>query len=465
MTGDDFDKAFLEARARTGKARPPSATARPNGKVMTKASPPDGTNSFESEIRRLAKLSPLEYEAERKVAAKRLNIRSATLDNLVSAERGTAGDGKQGRALSLPEPEPWPNRVSGADLLDALSAAIRRHVVMSGHAADTAALWIVHTYLLDLVEISPRLAITSPEKQCGKSTLLDVLERLAWRPLPTSNVTAASVFRIVEKQRPTLLIDEADTFLAEKEELRGILNSGHHPRGSVIRTVGDDHEPRQFSTYAACAIALIGKLPDTLANRSVAIELRRRLPDEPIEGMRIGRTGHLDELSRKVARWTTDNMDRIKVADPEMPSGIFNRAADNWGPLLAIADAAGGEWPARARRAALVAETAALGDEQSVKVQLLADIRVIFSERGVDRLPSAELVESLGRIEGRPWAEWKAGKTITANGLARLLAPFGVTPDTIRVGDRTMKGYLLARFEDDVFKRYLPQQGAQSVTP
>jgi putative DNA primase/helicase len=324
----------------------------------------------------------------------------------------------------------------------------------------TAALWVVHTYLLDCFGISPRLAITSPEKGCGKTTALDVLARLVWRPLPTANVTVSAMFRVIDMRRPTLLIDEADTFLPDNDELRGILNSGHRhgEGGSVIRTVGEEFEPRTFSTYSACAVALIGKLPGTLADRSVPIELRRRRPDEPVEPFRFDRTGHLDQLARKAARWTADNADRIRAADPDMPASIFNRAADNWRPLLAIADEAGGEWPTRARRAAQHAGAATGGDEQSLRVRLLSDIRSIFAERLVDRLPSVELVAALVVIEGGPWAEWKAGKAITANGLARLLAPFHIMPDTIRMGDRTPKGYQLARFED-AFERYLPQQG------
>jgi putative DNA primase/helicase len=228
--------------------------------------------------------------------------------------------------------------------------------------------------------------------------------------------------------------------------------------GSVLRTIGDDFEPRSFSTYSACAIALIGKLPATLADRSVPIELRRRRSDEPIEPFRFDRIERLDQLARKTARWAADNGDRIRGADPDMPAGIFNRAADNWRPLLAIADAAGGEWPARARRAIQRTGAAAGDDEQSVRVLLLADIRVIFAERGADRMASAELVEALVAIEGRPWAEWKAGKPISANGLARALAPFRIKPDTIRMSDRTPKGYQLAHFQD-AFDRYLPQEG------
>ncbi len=185
------------------------------------------------------------------------------------------------------------------------------------------------------------------------------------------------------------------------------------------------------------------------------IELRRRRADEPIELFRFDRTGHLDQLARKAARWALDTADCMRGADPDMPDGLVNRAADNWRPLLAIADAAGGEWPARARRAVQCVAAAAGDDDQSARVTLLADIRAIFGERRTDRLPSAELVEALVAIEGHPWAEWKAGKAITANGLARLLAPFQIKPGTIRTSNGTPKGYQLTQFED-AFARYLP---------
>jgi hypothetical protein len=200
---------------------------------------------------------------------------------------------------------------------------------------------------------------------------------------------------------------------------------------------------------------LIGKLPATLADRSVPIDLRRRRVDEAIEPFRFDRTDHLDRLARMAARWAADNAERIGRAEPDMPASLFNRAADNWRPLLAIADAAGGEWAARARRAA---QSATAGDDESVRALLLADIRAIFAERTVDRLASADLVEALVAIEGRPWAEWKAGKPITPNGLARMLAPFRIVPGTIRIPGDTRKGYQLAHFED-TFARYLAQPG------
>jgi putative DNA primase/helicase len=312
--------------------------------VVNEKSP---TIDDDAEIRRLAKLGKLEYERERTEAAKQLNVRKQILDRLIRAERHEF-DEKQGRTLTLDDPEPWPDPVNGANLFDDLSAAIRRHIVMPDWAADTVALWAAHSYLVDCFGISPRLALTSPEKGCGQTTLLDVLSSIVIRPLSTANATASVIFRVVEVRRPTLLIDEADTFLSEKEELRGILNSGHRQGGSVIRTVGEDFEPRSFSTFAACAIALIGKLPSTISDRSVPIKLRRRRADEPAESFRFDRTEHLDRLRRKLARWAADVADRVRETDPDMPAGMFNRAADNWRPLLAIADVAGA---ARGRRA------------------------------------------------------------------------------------------------------------------
>ena len=223
------------------------------------------------------------------------------------------------------------------------------------------------------------------------------------RPLPTTNVTPAAIFRVIEGHRPTLLIDEADTFLRDNDELRGVLNSGHRKGGRVLRTVGEDHEPRAFATYSACAIALIGTLPDTLHDRSVVINLKRRLRSEKIDPFRPDRVAHLDVLARQVARWAKDHAERIADADPAMPNDIINREADNWRPLLAIADEAGGEWPQRARKAAEAAHNAAaIADETSRLELLLGDIRDTFGN--LTEMPSAVMADALVEIEGRPWA-------------------------------------------------------------
>jgi Protein of unknown function (DUF3631) len=413
----------------------------------------------DAEIKRLAQLPAVKYERERKSAAERLGIRASILDRLVQAERPDDDEGKQGRTISLPEPDLWPDSVDGAALLDSMSEAVGRHVIMPDYSRDAAALWIVHSYLIDCFLVSPRLAIRSPVKRCGKTTLLDVIARLVLRPLPTANVTAAAVFRVVEAYRPALLVDEADTFLRDNDELRGIINSGHRHGGSVLRTVGDDHEPRAFSTYSPCAIALIGKLPDTLHDRSVVIDLKRRLPSEEITPFRPDRAGDLDVSARKVARWTKDNAAGIADADPDLPAGVYNREADNWRPLLAIAEAAGGHWPERARQAIMQSRDA-VGDDDSRLVVLLDDIKAIFTERDTDRLASSDLTDVLVKIEGRPWAEYgRNDKPLSQNQLARLLKRVNIVPSVVRIGAETPRGYLLSQFSE-AFERYLSAEGA-----
>jgi hypothetical protein len=413
----------------------------------------------DAEIRRLAKLPPIEYQRQRKAAAASLEIGVRALDDEVRAacaeDKTTKG---QGRPLELPVIELWPQSVNGADLLDDICNSVRKYLVLPEGSAETLALWAVHAHAFECFGHSPRLAITSPEKGCGKTTTLDIVGELVAKPLPTSNATTAAVFRTVEMASPTLLIDEADTFLKDNEELRGILNAGHRRGGNIIRTVGEDHEPRQFSTWAPAAIAMIGRLPDTLEDRSVSISLRRKKPTERVQQFRSDRCPDLKNIARKIARWVADNREALAAADPDTGT-LYNRPADNWRPLLAIADLAGGNWPQIARTVAETAETAK--DDQSSRSMVLGDIRDIFAARGVDRLPSVALAAALGGMENRPWSEWRNGKPITAAALSRQLAPFGITPGTKRHGSSTFKGYLLADFAD-AFESYLPNE---TVTP
>lgn len=425
------------------------------------------TPTDDMEIVRLVALSGIEYDRQRKETAKRLDIRPSTLDKAVEEKRGkTAPVQGQGTPLILAQPELWNEPVNGTILVGELTQAIRRHVVIPEAAGLAVALWVIHSYVFDVSLITPRLTISSPEKGCGKTTLLDVLHALVARPLMTANASPAAVFRIIEQSRPTLLIDEADASLKENEELRGILNSGHRKGGSVIRTVGDNHEPRAFSTWGPVAIALIGQLPDTLQDRSVVITMRRRKSDEQIEQFRADRVANLHKLARMAARWGKDNRDLLAKADPTIPDGIFNRTADNWRPLMAIADMIGGNVPEHARKAALELVKSGDADIISFRVQLLTDIRTVFNERRVDRIPSQELVNALNDTEGHPWAEWGKGKGLIANSLARLLKPFQISPGSIRFNDGTTpKGYKREQFTD-VWARYISAASPdQTATP
>jgi putative DNA primase/helicase len=428
-----------------------------------------GTDT-DAEIARLAKLSLLEYEQQRKQAAETLNVRGSILDRLVQAERDKLGlnkddgGGKQGHAISFPEPLPWEHPVDGAALLDALAKAMRDHVVMPEHSADMVALWCVHTYLLGCFTVSPRLAIVSPTKRCGKTTALDVIGRLVLRPLPSANVSAAAVFRTIEAHAPCLLVDEADTFLQAEtgDELRGVLNSGHRKGGAVLRVVGEALEPRSFSTFSAVAIAFIGRLPDTLHDRSIVITLKRRMASERIVPYRADRAGHLDTLARQAARWAKDHAAEIAELDPVMPAGVINREGDNLRALLGVADAAGGPWPERARQAAEKSRATDGDDREGLLEVLLTDIRAVFGER--TEMASADLVKALVDLEGHPWAEMgKAAKPLTATKLARRLKPLGVAPKQIGPEKSRVRGYAFATFEE-AFTRYLGEEGDSKVS-
>ena len=269
------------------------------------------------------------------------------------------------------------------------------------------------------------------------------------------------------------MIDEADTFLPDNLELRGVLNAGHTRGGTVVRTVGDEHEPRAFTVFAPTAIALIGKMPATLADRSVLIKLRRKLRTEAVEPLRLDRLDTTD-LRRQCQRWAQDNLDALRAADPALPNTLHDRAKDNWRPLAAIAAVAGRNWPQLAR-SAIVALTSGLLDEEEVGVLLLEDLYEIFrpktedeteartAPKQIDEITCKELAVRLHEREERPWRSWgRQEKPITSRQVGVLLAPFGIIAKTVRPEDGPRgKGYTFAQCED-AFKRYLP---FPTVTP
>ena len=410
-------------------------------------------------LRQLGGMSPAEYGRCRKELAAELGMAVGFLDKEYQERRKRPRDDEAESFLA--DPDLWPEAVDGDDLLDQLANTVRAHLVLPNGAAQVVALWVVFTHAHDSFSISPVLAITSPTPECGKTTLLTFLGGTVPRPLASSNLTASNVFRSVEKWKPTLLIDEADTYLKDRDELRGVLNSGHN-RGSafVLRCVGEDFEPKQFCTWAPKAIALVGKLPPTLSSRSIHIRLRRKTASERVEILRQDRLGHLTPLLQQAARFAADNTASLHSAEPDMPEEIYGRAADNWRPLLAIADLAGGGWPDRARDIAI--EFGGRVDEEVAGIMVLQDVRRIWADRHADRLHSEDIVADLVAMEDRPWPEWKAGKPMTPRQLAKLLEPFEIVPKQIRIGSINRRGYELKQFQN-AFDFYL--SGNQSATP
>ncbi len=270
----------------------------------------------------------------------------------------------------------------------------------------------------------------------------------------------------MDAHRPTLLLDETDSYINDNEELRGLLNAGHRRGARVLRCEGEGNELRAFSAFAPAALAGIGNLPGTLHDRSIVIRLTRAKPGELPTRFDSRHTVAETVLCRKLARWVADNRARLEACDPKLPDGAINRLADNWRPLFAIAEVAGGDWPRRAAEAFALLTSGDDLDAHGIGTMLLSDIAKVFADTGEDKLPSATLAHKLAGVEGRPWAEWgKAHKPISPNQLATQLRRFGVAPRTIKLPDgNTAKGYHREDF-NEAFERFLPQPPVSNRNP
>ena len=366
----------------------------------------------------------------------------------------------QGTRLSLDTVEPWPDRVDGPSLCVELKSLFTRYLVLPPSAPVALVLFVLHSYLIDKCYVSPVLALVSPLRRCGKTTTVMILDKLVYSGVLLSNVTLASTFRLIARYAPTLILDEADTSFVKSDELRGIFNAGHTRNTAwVMRTVGDDYEPRRFSTWCAKVLALIGRLPSTLEDRSIVVQMKRRGAGETVESLRLDRLDQETEpIKRRVLRWCRDHGAAIAERDPEVPNELNDRAADNWRPLLAIADEMGGDWPTLARSAARALAAQVDRDEQDEIAMLLADVRGVFSRHNARRLKTEDLAAGLISLCERPWVEWMPHQA--PRKLANLLRPFKIRSRKMRFGDSTYQGYEKAQFSD-AFTRYLSTEVEQ----
>ncbi|MGD9638735.1 MAG: DUF3631 domain-containing protein [Alphaproteobacteria bacterium] len=362
-----------------------------------------------------------------------------------------------GRELSLPRPAPYSKPVNGAEVLNELRDIFKKYLVLPENAETTLALWVLFTYSFEAFEHSPRLLIHSPEKRCGKTTLLMLLDFLCCKSLRVSSLTASAMFRTIEAYAPTLLIDEADAFLKEKEELRGIINEGHIKGGGVIRNVEahKGYSVRIFSCFCPCAIAGIGKLADTIADRSIIITMRRKFAGETVERLRGDKSSLFNIIKQKCSRFADDNFLKLQEADPTISNQINDRTADNWRPLLAIAELAGRDWLELANIAMNTTDSIGYADDDSsIKTLLLNDIRDIFKEYPLSFISSQELCLKLADIDESPWNEWRFNQPITPLQLSAILKDFGIKSHQKRMNDKNLKCYHKEHFKD-AFSRYL----------
>lgn len=365
----------------------------------------------------------------------------------------------------------------GAVLLDEIERFYGRFVAFpSDHARVAVVLWAAHTHLAECFDSTPRLVLSSPEKQSGKSRTLELLELTTVGAENLSDASAPFMFRRIGVGSVTILLDECDAIWRRgksdesAEALRSIVNAGHRKRATVGRVEmhGKKAELARFRVYAPVALAGIGScLPDTILDRAVIVAMRRRAPDEDVEQYRERTTApEGEDLGSRLAGWAASVADKVGCPWPDMPTGVADRPADVWEPLLMVADLAGGDWPKRARAACVAFVTGAREDTTSVGVRLLADLRDVFGDETA--LSTQTILERLHAMDEAPWADWY-GHLLNERDLAKLLRRYRTADETpiksrtVRIGDSTPRGY---RQQDlyDAWRRYLPDGGATSAT-
>ena len=246
---------------------------------------------------------------------------------------------------------------SAATIVDELEAFFSRFLALSPGLALVLALWSIATHLHERFDAFPYLAITSPTKGCGKTRVCELLELVSLHPLRTVNISPAALYRLLEKSKYTLLIDEAECLARKSDDrgsaLREILNAGYKKGQRVYRCkktstalnskgkgkceTQDDYEVGSFETYCPKALVLIGRLQDTLADRCIEIRMERRAQAH-IDRFRSARVYTETALLRKaVEQWAHCNSSLVQThyMDNDLPF-LRDREAELWLPLFSV---------------------------------------------------------------------------------------------------------------------------------
>lgn len=383
------------------------------------------------------------------------------------------------RSLLLEGAGHWTAPNIGADVFGQIEEFANRFLVDSDeHASTIRTLWIAQTGFLDIWTKAPRLLVISPEPNCGKSTLLEILRCFVPRPDLMSGTTEAGLYQAITDCNdehgapPTILLDQLDKIFGNAElgrrhhpGIENVLETGFNSSGILKRKMrGKSVRINVFAPMALAGTMDLGFVPDAVVSRSIIVRMfKRSLPGErenwndrshPRQAKRVGKLLQMwAELVREAVR--------EQWAAVPVPPGLSARDADKWRPLLIMADLAGGDWPQRARAAAVAAVAASRDStEANVPTQLLRDIRTVFdAHKGATRLRTAEILEALLAMELAPWRRMR----LEVNGLSRILRGFEIRPTQWREGRTTgIRGYQRADFED-AWLRFL--EPATPATP
>lgn len=337
-----------------------------------------------------------------------------------------------------------PTVVNGAELAREVERFITRFAVLPSGVRLPLALWAVGTHLFEAFDSFAYLVVTSPTPRCGKSRVLELLSLLCANAQRTSNISEAALFRLIEKFKPTLLLDEMEQIREKGERaqiLRNLLNAGNRRADGAIRCVERGADVQKYSVYCPKAMAAIGALPDTVTDRAIVIEMQRRTPNEKIERFLFQHAEpEAKRIRERMAAWAKENGETIKEAYLAAPDLEFleDRDAESWAPLFSILAVADDSRLSELRgyAEALCGAKQADSAEEHFAVRLICDCASVLRD-GERNIASADLLGRLKTIVDAPWSE----EGFDQRRLAKHLRSFKLRPKPVRVGDSTPRGY------------------------
>jgi len=362
----------------------------------------------------------------------------------------------------------WPEEVDGSALVQNVQDLFEKYAVLPQEGISLVlASWALSTWTMRSFDTHPLIAITSPEKRCGKSRLLELLFLVCLKPIPAANISTAALYRIVSDTYRTLLVDEAQNLRSRDDRSAALLEilcaSYRRPLAKIIRMGGKQMDQfMEFDVFGPKVFALIGKLSDVLADRSIEVRMRRRAPGEQVGQFNFRRARkRTKDLRKQIKRWSADHLEDVRRAywKIERPAGLEDRDAELWAPLFAIVTVAAPDRLPELEEIARRLSAAKASEDSSAGIRLLRDIRGVFKGLRVSFIPTKELVDELVSLEDAPWSDWRNGQPLSPAGLARLLKAFGIEPSRVRRGNAIPRGYTKADFAD-AWSRYAPPKAS-----
>ena len=338
-----------------------------------------------------------------------------------------------------------------------IAEELRRHIVFENDThAFTISLWITGTYLMDNWGLYPKLYINSPERECGKTSLLCMIEAFACNARMAASITPSAFYRIIQSEGPTLLIDEADRTLRGNEELNGIINAGHTRRTAIKilsePTPDGKWKSVEMSLWAPQVFAGIGTQADTLLSRSIKISMRRKMVSEKVAAAPVDYFEQQEDVRKSIKSWANQEGKSVAALDVSIPSIASDRALDNWKPLFQIAASLKDDWPDRVLAAFNELEVNNKeSNPLSEGTELLTDIQLLIESHKSTEIPAAELLSYLVMKQDSEWFQHNRGKPITQKWLSRMLQGYGVYTERRRHANVYEVGKL-----QEAFARYLP---------